>query len=208
MISYLYPLLRRLVKTLDREGDPYALVGGLAVGVRTEPRFTKDIDFAIAVPDDSAAERAVYQLQQEGLSTSMILERKGTGQLATVRLRSLDPDDAGMGDPEQPRVDLLFATSGIETEAVSEAVRIRIPGGIRLPVAQVPHLIAMKLLSVSERRTQDKTDLNFLIAVAKDRDLLRVRELITLIHDRGFAADRDLHARFDALLTEHERTAA
>ncbi len=41
-------------------GDqPWALVGGLAVSVHCEPRFTRDIDIAIALPDDGAAERLV-----------------------------------------------------------------------------------------------------------------------------------------------------
>ena len=33
-----------------------ALVGGIAVSTRTEPRFTRDLDFAVAVADDAAAE--------------------------------------------------------------------------------------------------------------------------------------------------------
>ena len=33
-----------------------AVVGGIAVSVRTEPRFTRDIDFAVAVESDADAE--------------------------------------------------------------------------------------------------------------------------------------------------------
>jgi len=36
--------------------DHAALVGGLAVSARTEPRFTRDLDVAVAVPDDAGAE--------------------------------------------------------------------------------------------------------------------------------------------------------
>jgi hypothetical protein len=32
------------------------LVGGLAVSVRTEPRFTRDVDLVVAISDDHAAE--------------------------------------------------------------------------------------------------------------------------------------------------------
>ena len=34
----------------------WALVGGLAVSARTEPRFTRDIDIVVAVEDDTRAE--------------------------------------------------------------------------------------------------------------------------------------------------------
>lgn len=48
--------LRAIARDLDREGARWALVGGLAVSARTEPRFTRDLDVAVAVPDDGAAE--------------------------------------------------------------------------------------------------------------------------------------------------------
>ena len=34
-----------------------ALVGGLAVSARAEPRFTRDVDLAVAVVSDDEAER-------------------------------------------------------------------------------------------------------------------------------------------------------
>ncbi len=36
-----------------------ALVGGVAVSVRTEPRFTRDVDLAVAVPDDSKVTKSL-----------------------------------------------------------------------------------------------------------------------------------------------------
>ena len=35
---------------------PFAVVGGLAVSARTEPRFTRDVDVAVAVANEAAAE--------------------------------------------------------------------------------------------------------------------------------------------------------
>ena len=48
-------------------GVGFALVGGLAVSARTEPRFTRDLDFAIAVADDccprtTAAARGIARI--------------------------------------------------------------------------------------------------------------------------------------------------
>jgi hypothetical protein len=41
--------LKQTAHLLDTHRQPWALVGGLAVSVRVEPRFTRDIDLAVAV---------------------------------------------------------------------------------------------------------------------------------------------------------------
>jgi hypothetical protein len=62
----LLTVLRRTAGVLDRHRQPWAPVGGLAVSVRSEPRFTKDIDVAAAVKDDAAAEALVSSLVVSG----------------------------------------------------------------------------------------------------------------------------------------------
>ena len=42
---------------------PVFLVGGLAVSARCEPRFTRDIDIAVALADDAQAEKLVRALR-------------------------------------------------------------------------------------------------------------------------------------------------
>ena len=37
-------LLRKAADALERRKIPFALIGGLAVSERAEPRFTKDVD--------------------------------------------------------------------------------------------------------------------------------------------------------------------
>ena len=39
-----------------------ALIGGLAVSARTEPRFTRDADLAVAVTSDAEAEAPHYEV--------------------------------------------------------------------------------------------------------------------------------------------------
>jgi hypothetical protein len=53
---------RRLAGLLDTLDVGYALVGGFAVSARSEPRFTRDLDFAVAVADDEVAEGVVRAL--------------------------------------------------------------------------------------------------------------------------------------------------
>ena len=55
-------VLRAVAGVLADAGVPWALVGGLAVSVRVEPRFTRDIDLAVAVEDDASAERLIREL--------------------------------------------------------------------------------------------------------------------------------------------------
>src|SRR4029077_4090631 len=42
--------LLELVQALDRLGLRYALIGGIAAGYRSRPRFTQDLDFLLDVP--------------------------------------------------------------------------------------------------------------------------------------------------------------
>jgi predicted nucleotidyltransferase len=67
-----------------------ALVGGFAVSVRTEPRFTRDIDLVVAVPDDATAEE---------LLPGVIVPVATVGHLIALKLLARDdrvrPQDAG-----------------------------------------------------------------------------------------------------------------
>ena len=49
MITRLFDTLRVVANTLDELEKPWGLVGGLALSVYAEPRFTADIDIAVAV---------------------------------------------------------------------------------------------------------------------------------------------------------------
>ena len=116
----------------------FALVGGFAVGLRTEPRFTQDLDLAVSVTEDSHAEQTTMSLISRGYSLLAMVEQDSVGRLATVRLIS----------PETKIVvDLLFASSGIEPDIVAEAGKLDFSDALTLPVAQIGHLIAMKILS-------------------------------------------------------------
>ena len=48
-MNYLEQLLGQLATLLEERHQPWALIGGLAVSVRTEPRFTRDLDLAEAL---------------------------------------------------------------------------------------------------------------------------------------------------------------
>lgn len=52
-VTRIHSVLARMAGELDRDGQRWALLGGLAVSALVEPRFTRDIDLAIGVAGDS-----------------------------------------------------------------------------------------------------------------------------------------------------------
>ncbi|MBN1655552.1 MAG: hypothetical protein JXA30_17425 [Deltaproteobacteria bacterium] len=89
-------------------GKRFAVIGGIAVSVRSEVRFTRDIDLAVSVTDDGEAEALVYTLQNRGYRTITSVEQEAKKRLATIKLIS----------PEGVKVDLMFANTGIEAEII------------------------------------------------------------------------------------------
>ncbi len=174
-------------------GDGFALVGGLAVSVRTEPRFTRDVDLAVSVGADVEAEACVWRLQGLGYRLELVLEHT-RDRLSTVRLR---PPRAGAGGIV---IDLLFASSGIEPEIVGRAEPIEALPGVVVPVALGSDLLAMKLLSVEARRPQDAQDIESLLGVLDAGGIESCRQALRLLTARGFNRDRDLEAMLDGLL--------
>lgn len=180
--------LCRISDRLQRESTDFALVGGLAVSARTEPRFTRDIDLAVATMTDADAEDLIRVLMRDGWAVDAISEQEAVDRLATVRLQP--PDDVDTAAV----VDLLFASSGIEAELVHDAETLEVLPGVLAPVATTAGLIVLKALAAGPTRPQDEVDLVALIAVATDEERERARQLATLVVERGFHRDRDLVA--------------
>lgn len=133
-------VLRRLVADLDALELRWALVGGLAVSARAEPRTTRDVDIALDVTDDLGAEQTVLALRQRGYGDAgQMLEHEAPGRLAAMRMVAPSPDVAV--------VDLMFASTGIEPEIVSAATPIDVLPGVTVRVASLAHLLAMKVLA-------------------------------------------------------------
>lgn len=172
----------RAAADLTELGAHFALVGGLAVSAWGEPRYTRDVDLAVGVARDDEAERLVHALAIRGYEVLTIIEQTKTKRLATARLRHRE-------DPSV-FIDLLFASSGIERELANEAIRI---DGV--PVSRVGHLLALKVLSESEKRLQDRIDLRELANVANDEDWKTAESMVRLIKERGFHRGRALVMR-------------
>lgn len=190
--------LRAIAAALDRRELGWALVGGLAVSARAEPRTTRDVDVAVSVPDDAAAEALVFSLGTEGWEVAAAIEQDAVGRLATIRLRPpLERRTRGVV------VDVLFASSGIEAEVAREAERIEVLPGLVVPVARLGHLIALKVLARDDRtRPRDAGDLRSLLAEASDPDLATARTALERISELGSHRGKDLLAEMRRTLVE------
>jgi hypothetical protein len=174
--------LHQAAAELTRLARRYAVVGGFAVSVRAEVRFTRVVDLAVDARDDADVEALVRELRTSGYAIIALVEHDDAKRLATVRLRS----------PSGVTVDLLTASSGIEAEIVARAGPVSIESIGTVLVAQAEELLAMKVLSMDARRLQDRIDAVRLIQVKPDLDLQRVRDNLRLIEERGFQRHQDL----------------
>lgn len=184
--QHLAQAFQQIAAELRRHQIAFAVVGGLAVSARARPRFTQDIDLAVAVDSDTAAEILVRDLMRLGYRVLAQVEQTKTGRLSTVRLQRADLPDA-------PVIDLLFASCGIEPEIVAAAEPLPLFRNVSAPVARIEHLLAMKMLSRdAHTRQQDDLDLAALLPVASPHELQAVEAALRLITERGFHRGRRL----------------
>lgn len=184
--------LAAIVRELLARGRESAVVGGLAVSVRAEVRFTRDVDVAVVVADDAEAERLVHDLGASGYTPVASVEHALRNRLATIRLVG----------PASVTVGLLFASSGIEREVVERATTVALPGVGAVRVARSEELLALKLLSMTERRLQDRLDAIRILEVDDRVNLDEVRANLDLITARGYHRSQDLQAKLDQLLRD------
>ena len=175
--------LRQICADLTDAHISFAVVGGLAVSARTEPRFTRDADIAVAVASDAEAEALIRGLHALGYVIEAVVEQDAVGRLATARLTRAHQS-------ARPVIDLLFASSGIEREVVAEADLLEMLPQLHVRVATTAHLIALKVLARDDvTRPQDIGDLRALIGAASPADIGRARAAPAMIAQRDITAD-------------------
>lgn len=178
-------LLEKTVATLRAAKIPFAVVGGTAVGVRAQPRVTRDLDIAVEAASDAEAERVIHALQAAGYRVESLFENDA-GRISTVRtMRSNIPGIF---------VDFLIHNSRIEAEIIRDATPIALPGIGEVPVVSLDHLLAMKVLAA---RSKDLADIEHLLLRATPDQLEKTRSALAIISARGAARARDLLAEFD-----------
>jgi hypothetical protein len=182
--------LAQIAGHLRRLKRPFALVGGLAVSVRAEVRFTRDVDLVVTVSGDADAEQLISELGIGGYRPLALVEHETQERLATVRLAS----------PSGMVVDIITATCGIEEEIVARATPVNFGEIGEISVAIPEDLLAMKILSMTNTRLQDRLDASNIIATNTALDMGLVRSNLQLITERGFQRNQDLLGKLEELL--------
>jgi predicted nucleotidyltransferase len=163
--------LRLIVDLLERERVPYALIGGVAVQLHTaEPRSTLDID--LAVP--TYAHVPVEALRRAGFEH-------------TGRHAHSDNWRAPGSGPLTQRTAVQFSAeeTGIAA-AVDHAAIVELGGGLRLRLATVADLIALKLLAAEEprrRASKREHDVADVLALLEEHPELRTPTLVARLQD-------------------------
>ncbi len=136
--------ISEIANALELEKIPYMIIGGQAVLMYGEPRFTKDIDITLGVDIDKIS------------SVFRVIEKIGF-QVAVknpeifVKKYSVLPAN----DPETSvRVDFIFSFMPYEKEAINRAKRFIIDG-VEVVYASIEDLIIHKIMASRPRDLED-----------------------------------------------------
>ena len=146
----IYPDFLELLRVFAKHKVAYAVIGGYAVGIHAEPRYTKDLDILI-VPEKKNAKALLAALSEFGAPISNL----SVDELATPGLLYV------FGIPPL-RVDILNRIVGVNVKTlIKRAKKIKI-ADTSLKVVAIADLIMLKKLA---GRKQDLADIEKLKAV-------------------------------------------
>jgi hypothetical protein len=157
-------VLNAMAQTLDTTGEPWMLVGGIAVGVWCEPRATRDLDFAIATPSDPS--KLASSLRGAGFSVDERELEAAAREGGPVRTRAV------RSDAPPVVVDLLCVGTDFERAALARRRPARALN-CEVSVATADDLVIYKLIA---GRPQDLADVDRLLrcgAAPEDIDYVR-----------------------------------
>jgi hypothetical protein len=167
---------------LAARGIQAAVIGGLAVSLRGQPRMTVDVDLVVIADVDQALAlvRDLPGTRFEPLFTG-VEDVVSRSFILPLRHRS-----TGV------RVDLALGMSGFERQAVARATAIDL-GGTPAPVVTAIDLLVMKALA---GRPRDEDDMRSIIATQAES--LDWNACLDLARQLGAAVDIDIESRLRA----------
>jgi len=163
--------LRLVAELLEREGVPYALIGGVAVQLHTaEPRSTLDIDLAVPayadIPRDALLAAGFDHMGRHEHSDNW--RAPGSAPLNQRTAVQFSAEDEGIA------------------EAVEHASVVDLAGGVRLRVASVADLIVLKLAAAgatARRPSKREHDLADVLALLEEHPELASEETLARVRD-------------------------
>jgi hypothetical protein len=165
--------LTTLASWLERQRVPYMVIGGFAVTVWGEPRFTRDLDVTVLVPENELAP-TIQALCAE--FTSLVADPVKfvtDTRVLPVMVRSVP-------------VDLVFAALPYEEAAIRRAREIKLKAG-SVRICSPEDLVLHKIVSPRERDHRDIEGIFRYRHSELDYEYLdpRVEELADMLADRN-----------------------
>ena len=157
-----------LFKALQDDSVRYVVVGGLAVNLHGVSRLTMDVDLVVALDAENLA-RFAKAAQRLALKPVVPVALDELGDAAKVRswieekhmlVFALRPPGAA-----DPTIDLLMQPA-VSFDEVYRARLEKDIAGIRVPVASIAHLVALK---TGTGRHKDESDIVALRALEAER---------------------------------------
>ena len=167
--SSILDALEALVKWLEDEQVPNAIIGAVGVCLTAKPRFTTDIDAVIWIDRDrwealinSAVDRGFSLRQSDALAFA-----------TTARVLLLTHESSGVD------IDLSFGALPFERELIDRANEVAVRG-MSVKVATPEDLIITKAVA---NRPKDIADIELIVDVRKRLDLRRIRYWVVQFAD-------------------------
>ncbi len=150
-----------VLSALSAAGVPFVVVGGVAVNLQGVPRFTADVDVAVAI-DGGVLAGAAEVLERLGLRCRLPVSLDDLSDAVKVRswISERNLQAISFADPVQPlrEVDLVISTP-VPYEEIARTAERMSAGGVSFAVASIDVLIQMKS---DTGRAQDASDVEAL----------------------------------------------
>lgn len=140
----IHKTLAELAELLEAKCAPYAIIGGIAVSIRGEPRFTADVDIVVAADLDESS--AILQVFEDSQFAPLFDD--AADLIRTAFLLPLRHRQTGIS------VDVAVGVTGFERQMIERAP-IEELAGCNIPVVTAEDLILMKLLAARPRDLED-----------------------------------------------------
>lgn len=145
MAEYPVATLELLVRVLGANKIAYAIIGGVAVSLTASPRFTRDVDAVLWVPDISI-EDFLRTLSAAGFHSRSLVPVEFAKKHRMILLLDQNGVD----------IDLSLGGLPFERDAVTNANSFEIEPGLTAKVASAEALVVMKAVA---SRPADYTDI-------------------------------------------------
>jgi hypothetical protein len=145
MKSFQYQL-SQVVKFLEKARVDYAVLGGIAVSIYSEPRMTQDIDLNIALNMEDLSQ-FLGKAREYGFQPIPPGIKKFAEETGVIPMKFLKRGVAG-------RVDFIIAQNPIEFAGLKRA-RLRSIWGVKVKIVTAEDLLVHKLLSDRPRDLED-----------------------------------------------------